>query len=275
MVQLAQFGIGAQVGGLNIGTSVGINVGPDFINIPVPGNGTALYTLAIVAPGQAQKTVQAYTFPISPQQVQKTPIALSTVYDTAPAIGQKGVQRTIDRYGKALPYITIEGTTGWQRHSTDLFLMTGLQSIAALQRLFDAYEQLNEQQVQNNIAQLYSMEFYDYFASEFWQIEPIGQQGVSVDASRPLYYRYQFRWACVRNLASSQGSSTVDGVQASFSSPVATAASSLSSNISSSLSSVSSNGTIAQAGSPLAQQLDSTPGAFSSGGYTFGPAFTR
>lgn len=32
---------------------------------------------------------------------------------------------------------------------------------------------------------------------------------------------------------------------------------------------------VAAAGSPLAQQLDSTPGAFSSGGMSFGPAFTR
>lgn len=239
MVQLATFGIGAQIGGLNLGASIGINVGPDFINIPVPGNGTVLYTLAIVAPGQAQATVQTYTFPISPQSISKTPISLSTVYDTAPAINQKGVQRTIDRYGQALPYITIEGTTGWQRHSTDLFLMTGLQSIAALQQLFQAYEQLNESQVQNNIPQLYSMEFYDYFAGEFWQIEPIGPQGVMADATRPLYYRYQFRWACVRNLAAPGSSVGVDGVQAAFSSPVSTAASSLAGNLSSSLNATS------------------------------------
>lgn len=225
----------SDIAGTGLGLGISLNFGPDFINIPVPGNGQVLYGLAIRAPGQSLALVTSYTFPISPQSVQKLSQALSTVYDTAPGLNQYGVQRSIDKYGTALPYFAIEGTTGWQRHSTDGFGATGLQSIATLQSIFAQYQHLNEQQVQNNIPQLYSMEFYDYFTGEFWQIEPVGPQGVLVDASRPLYYRYQFRWAAVRNVAAPPPDTLQDPIVQAFATVAAVAAAILRVNLQQSL----------------------------------------
>lgn len=214
----ANLGIGLSADGISVSADVSIGIGNATItNIPVPTPSSALYGLAIRAPGQAAALVQGYTFPLSPTSVGKEYTALSTVYETAGPAGTGGVTRSIDRYGITLPYFSIEGTTGWQRHSTDGFAFTGLQSIAALQSLFISYETLNQQQVANNIPQLYSMEFYDYFANEFWQIEPVGRQGVIVDASRPLLYRYSFRWAAVRPLSLPPGPPPFDAIAASFS----------------------------------------------------------
>jgi hypothetical protein len=45
---------------------------------------------------------------------------------------------------------------------------------------------------------LFKLEFYDYFTSNFWQIEPIGPQIFQQDSTRPLLVYYRFRWAATK-----------------------------------------------------------------------------
>lgn len=205
-------GINSVINGSALGPILDFSVQQSFRQIPVPNTQTALYTLTIRTPGLAAAPFSVYTFPMSPQAIKKTPSFMTSIYDVAGSAAQKGVQRQADIYGEAPPVFTIEGTTGWQRHSNDGYLYTGQQSIELLQLLLDEYATINQQQMQAGINQLYTLEFYDYFSREFWQVEPVGPQGYVQDAGQPLYTRYQFTFAGITKVSAPIFSSISDPI---------------------------------------------------------------
>jgi hypothetical protein len=120
---------------------------------------------------------------------------MSSFSDTQGSPLTQGVSRVMDTYGLAPPIFTIEGTTGWDLHSGDGYSLTGLQSMQQLARFLATYADLNQVQRAAGIPYLYSLEFYDYFTSNFWKIEPVGPQIFQQDAARPQLVYYRFRWA--------------------------------------------------------------------------------
>jgi hypothetical protein len=181
-----------------------------FRTVPVRNTTIAYYTLRIIAPSSIVP-VAGYTFPISPANVRKEFTALTNFYDVQGSAAQNGVARYIDEYGNTPVIYTLEGTTGWKLHSTDNFFYTGMQSIQAVQALLNQYASLNAQQVQNGLP-LFTMEFYDYFTGDYWQVVPIGPQIISQDQSAPLFFRYRFRLVGVRNLSEAVTESAVDPI---------------------------------------------------------------
>ena len=168
-----------------------------FRTIDVGNRGVALYQLSIRDPGQAFADLITYTFPLTPASVRSEPNALSTFSDTQGLPLQSGVARVMDTYGLSPPMFTIEGTTGWDRHSSDGYVLTGLQSILLLRSFIDQYVQLNQNQRQAGNPNLYALEFYDYFTSQFWQVEPVGPQIVRQTNDRPQLSFYRFRLAAI------------------------------------------------------------------------------
>lgn len=213
------------------------SVYPTFRTVQVPPIKPALYTLSIRYPGNAAAPYSVYTFPMSPASVRKTYTAMSAMYDTAGNPGQLGVQREIDIYGNSPVVYSLEGTTGWQRHSNDAYLWTGQQSIQNLQYLLNLYAQVNQEQMQSGISTLYTLEFYDYFNSEFWQVEPIGPQGIFQDAGEPLWQRYRFVLAGVKRVDAPIFSSLADPIGQLLNKGSSTVMSTVSGNITSVLSS--------------------------------------
>jgi hypothetical protein len=169
-----------------------------FRTVDVGNRGIALYQLSIRDPSLAFIDLATYTFPLSPASVRSEPGALSTFADTQGSPLQSGVARVMDDYGLAPPIFTIEGTTGWDRHSTDGFVVDGLQSILLLRNFIDQYAQLNQTQREAGNPNLYALEFYDYFTSQFWQVQPIGPQIIRQTNDRPLLSFYRFRLAAIR-----------------------------------------------------------------------------
>lgn len=157
-----------------------------------------LYQLSLRAPVISSLELMTYTFPLSPTAIRKERSSLSSYVDTAGPFGSQGVTRVMDRYGLAPPIITIEGTTGWDLHSTDGYSMSGLQSIQQLSAMLALYADLNASNQLIGNSYPYTLEFYDYFQSAFWQIEPVGPQIIMQDAQRPLLTYYRFRWVAIR-----------------------------------------------------------------------------
>lgn len=180
--------------------------GQSFFNLPLANTKTTLYTLSIRYPMGPSEPVPSYTytFPLSPSSIGKSYTSLTTIYDVAGPAGaySPGVQRVSDEYGSTFPTFTIEGTTGWQYHSIDGYMFTGNESIAALQQLFVTYASLNRTQQLSNNPNLYQLLFFDYFADEYWQIVPVGEQSIRQSQQRPLVFDYAFRFAAVANVAS-------------------------------------------------------------------------
>jgi hypothetical protein len=116
-----------------------------FRTTPVPNYQTCLYTLSIRG-GNGLAELVSYTFPISPQSIRKDRRALSNIYDTQGSALNQGVSRQVDSYGLTPPMYVIEGTTGWQKHSSDGMSLTGLQSIQQLQQLLAQYAALSQAQ---------------------------------------------------------------------------------------------------------------------------------
>lgn len=166
-----------------------------FRTIDVGNRGIVLYQLSVRDPSLAYAELATYTFPLSPSSVRSEPSALSTFSDTQGTPLQSGVSRVIDSFGLAPPVFTIEGTTGFDRHSVDGYVLTGLESMLLLRNFIDNYIQLNQNQRQAGNANLYALEFYDYFTSQFWQVEPIGPQIVRQTNDRPVLSFYRFRFA--------------------------------------------------------------------------------
>jgi hypothetical protein len=172
-----------------------------FSTVKVPNTRLALYTLSIRSPGFSALSFFTYTFPISPGALRKAPTAMSAIYDTSGPVLKNGVKRDVDSFGLAPPIYTLEGTTGWDRHQTDGMIFTGLQSIQQLQYLISLYAQLNQAQKQANNPSLYTLEFYDYFNQEFWQVEPMGEMEISQSERAPTLQYYRLRFAAVQQVS--------------------------------------------------------------------------
>jgi hypothetical protein len=184
-----------------LGGIPGVTQTQSFTTVPTQNLQLAMYALSIRQPGVSASEYQTYIFPLSPELLRKEYAAMSSFYDQQGQPGLNGVQRKIDNFGLAPPIITIGGTTGWQRHSNDLYLYTGLQAITNLEQLLQTYAQLNAQLVAGGSTILFTLEFYDYFKGEFWQVEPIGPQGVFQNSQKPLLSYYQFRFAAIQQVS--------------------------------------------------------------------------
>lgn len=154
-----------------------------------------LYSLRLCAPVVDSIELATYTFPLSPSALRMERSSLSSFSDTQGPPLTQGVSRVMDTYGLAPPIFTIEGTTGWDLHSGDGYSLTGLQSMQQLAQFLATYADLNQVQRAAGVPYLYSLEFYDYFTSNFWKVEPVGPQVFRQDASRPQLVYYRFRWA--------------------------------------------------------------------------------
>lgn len=172
-----------------------------FRTIPVPTPGLALFTLSLRFPGPSKLPSFTYTFPLSPQALRKEYSAMSTVFDRQGSPIQNGVQRDVDIYGNSPFTFVIEGTTGQQRHSTDGYLFTGRQSIDQILYILNLYAEANQAQMQNNDPRMYSLEFYNYFSQEFWQVVPVGPQGISQTVQAPGLQFYRLRLAGVQSVS--------------------------------------------------------------------------
>lgn len=169
-----------------------------FRTLPVPPSLPAVYQISIRAPGQAFAELSTYTFPLSPSSLRVERDAMSSYSETQGPPSQQGVTRVVDTYGLTPPMFVVEGTTGWDRHLSDGYILTGLQSIHLLGAFLARYAQLNQVQRTAGNPNLYVLEFYDYFGDNFWQIEPVGAQVIRQSADRPLLTYYRFQWAGVR-----------------------------------------------------------------------------
>lgn len=171
------------------------SLSPSFRPQPVPNNAPVLFQLSIRAPNSMFSEFATFTFPLSPSAVRYERSQLSTMMDVQGPAKSQGVTRIIDTYGQAPPIISIEGTTGWDRHAMDGYILTGLQSVQLLQQFISRYATMNQTQMKSGNASLYSLEWYDFFSNQFWVVEPIGPQAVSQDISRPMLTNYRFRFA--------------------------------------------------------------------------------
>jgi hypothetical protein len=171
---------------------------PVFSNITIPNNiRPCLYQLSIRSPGPHSAEYATYTFPLSPALLQADVNTLAMMADLKGPALTGGVTRNVDHYGIAPPVFRIEGTTGWDSHVTDGYILPGLQSLNLLQTFLVEYQVLNQQQLAQGNPQLYTLEFYDFFTPQFWQIEPIGPQGVRYANDKPLLGFYKFRWLAI------------------------------------------------------------------------------
>jgi len=171
-----------------------------FNTIAVQPYAPVLYQLGMRAPDSFLSEFATYTFPLSPSSIRYEPSSASSFGDVHGPAQTRGVTRYVDRFGLTPPMITIEGTTGWDRHQSDGYILTGLQSIQLLQQFLAQYATLNETQLQSGNPQLYTLEFSDYFLNQFWVVEPIGPQVVRQSADKPTLVYYRFRWAAVAPL---------------------------------------------------------------------------
>lgn len=172
-----------------------------FTTLKIPNLRLALYTLTIRNPGFALFPFMTYIFPLSPSSIRKPFTAMSSIFDTSGPPSTNGVTRSVDSFGMAPVMYTIEGTTGWDVHQTDGFTLSGTQSIQKIQYMLNLYTALNQQQKQANNPNLYSLEFYDYFNAEYWQVEPIGDQEIMQSERAPLLQYYRFRLAGIQPVA--------------------------------------------------------------------------
>ena len=201
-----------------------------FRTITAPINTLALYQLSIRSPGYQRAEIATYTFPLTPSAVRYDRSGASSYTDTQGTPSTEGITRTIDRFGLTPPVIDIEGTTGWDYHASDGGVLTGLQSMQLLQSFLEQYATLNDQQRQTGNTQYYSLEFYDYFLSQFWVVEPVGKQILRLSADRPLLSYYKFRWAAERAV-SAPTPPAPDPLLALFQTPAQVVASALSTTL--------------------------------------------
>lgn len=171
-----------------------------FRTRPAPNQPPALYSLAIRSGSMPFLPYFIYTFPISPANLRKEFGGMGNFYDVQGPPGSFGVTRVPDVYGMSPPIYTIAGTTGVKYHSTDRYLYTGLQSVLILQGAIAQYFALCAAAVQDGASQIPRLEFYDFFQGDFYQVLPLGPQGVSQDSSRPQLVNYQFRLIAIQSL---------------------------------------------------------------------------
>lgn len=173
-------------------------MGQMFRTVPVPlGSVPVLYQLSIRSPGPGAVDIATYTFPLSPTQIRRDRSSLSTFTDVQGPPTTQGVTRVVDTYGLAPSVYTIEGTTGWDFHAADGYVLTGLQSIRLLMAFLAQYATLNQQQRASGNPRLFQLEFYDYFTQSFSQVEPIGPQVFRQSADKPTLMYYRLHWAVI------------------------------------------------------------------------------
>ena len=171
---------------------------PIFRTKSVAADQSPLYQLRLCAPVITALELATFTFPLSPSSLRTERSSISTYTDTQGPALQQGVRRNMDIYGLAPPIFTIEGTTGWDQHSADGYEMSGLESMQKLAQFLALYADLNQVLRVGGVPFLHTLEFYDYFTSNFWQIEPVGPQIFQQDATRPLLVYYRFRWVAIK-----------------------------------------------------------------------------
>ena len=189
-------GFGGASASINFGNAP--SQGQSFQTLSLPNLKLALYTLSIRNPDPPNLPLLSYTFPLSPESIHKETLAMNNTWDVAGSADLQGVERVADIYGTSPPVFLIEGTTGWKFHSMDGFSMTGNESIAALQDALAQYASLNRDQMDNDLENLYLLEFYDYFTGEFWQVVPVGPQIIRQNNRRPLVFDYSLRLAAIK-----------------------------------------------------------------------------
>lgn len=194
-----------------------------FRTKPVGQYQPALYQLSIRSPGQAFAELATYTFPLTPSALRVERNALSSFSETQGPPTSQGVTRIVDTYGLSPPIFMIEGTTGWDRHAMDGYVLTGLQSIQLLAQFLQRYAELNQIQRQSGNSQLYALEFYDYFNLNFWQVEPVGPQGFRQTSDRTKLVYYRFRWVGIKP-AGVPPVGEADALLTTIATPAATAA---------------------------------------------------
>jgi hypothetical protein len=190
-----------------------------FATLPVANLGTTLYVLSLRAPGPSASPIPSLTFvfPLTPQQVRKEPVALNMPYDVQGDPGQGGVQRLVDMWGEAPPTYIISGHTGWKLHAMDGFRYNGKQAIQKLQELLSTFAQVNQQLMLDQATEFYTLEFYDYWMEEFWQVVPVGPQGIMQSADRPILSGYALRLMAIQAIDSPIPPLIVDLVENAFS----------------------------------------------------------
>ncbi len=171
-----------------------------FSTEAVTNTQVTLYALYLISPAPASKAILKYIFPLSPRMLKQDNLAMSSMYNVAgaPYGASPGVQRIVDQYGIAPVIFSIEGTTGWQKHSADGNQYTGLQSLTQLIGIINAYFSLNQELMAQQQTELYTLEFYDFFLGNYWEIDPLGPQFVTQDVAQPLLVNYNFKWVGVR-----------------------------------------------------------------------------
>jgi hypothetical protein len=223
-----------------------------FRTVSVPMSQSVLYSLRLCAPVISAIELSTYTFPLSPSSLRMERSSMSSFSDTQGSPLTQGVSRVMDTYGLTPPIFTIEGTTGWDLHSGDGYSLTGLQSMQQLAAFLATYADLNQVQRAAGVPYLYSLEFYDYFTSNFWKIEPVGPQIFQQDAARPQLVYYRFRWAAT--VPAGGIADVLDQIGAALDVGAQLASSNLGQNIGSTLGNYSPSGP-AFAASPQAGQI--------------------
>jgi hypothetical protein len=170
-----------------------------------------LYTLSLRNPATFFSGNTTYTFPIAPQFMRKEKPSLAQVMDIAGSSANQGVARNIDLFGEAPPMYTIRGTTGAKYHSTDGYIWDGIQSITIVQNIISQFWSKNAIQIENGQGgNLYTLEFYDYYMDEYWQVVPVGPQGIEQNADKPLWAYYTFRFMAVQPVSAAVPALAVD-----------------------------------------------------------------
>ena len=222
------------IGGITASATTSIEAGAltqSFSTQSVVNTQTALYTLSIRDSSPPSPAVLSYTFPLSPSSLKRKSTSMANVFDTSGPPQTQGVTRTVDMYGQAPPIFMIDGTTGWKLHSTDGMQLTGIQSIAAVQSLLEQFAAYNRQQQISGNSSPYTMEFYDYFYNDFWQVVPVGEQLVQQDEKQPLLFYYSFRLAGIQRVSSPTTVLTPDLILNTLTQSITEAATSLLSGI--------------------------------------------
>jgi hypothetical protein len=201
LTSFAQNALGPAVGA---GINAIINTTSGFRTRPAGPLPPAIYALSIRGATPPYAPFFYYYFPISPSNITKEVVGMGNFYDVAGPTLNFGVQRIVDVYGEAPPILSIAGTTGVKYHSTDGGFLTGLESIqilqAAISQYFAAVTAASTAGAGAAGNSLPRLEFYDYFTSSFYQVVPLGSQGIRQDSRTPQLLFYNFRFVVVENL---------------------------------------------------------------------------
>lgn len=200
----------------------------------------SLYSLALRGPSAPYIPIAIYTFPLTPANIRREVVGMGNFYNVMGTPATFGVNRIIDLYGQSPPIYTIMGTTGVKYHSRDGYMWSGLQSVQILDGIISQYFSLNAAAAQNGNTNLYRLEFYDFYMGEFWEITPLGPQGLIQSNARPQLVNYQFRFVASSSLEQPIAAA-VDPLLKTLTQGISKAFTSLSTNVSNFLSSYDSN----------------------------------